>query len=216
MAVVTQPIGMVSSNGVVLTVGIRANGDRCAIVIPLATDSPSLDAKSLCYQAVQDFDGLVADILCGALSENAYISFLQAEGMDDGKIPFRMDYSPTDQPGTEDGPCETSQVAGLIVFYADPEDVPGGGRMRVAKNFIPGVPDADIVGDAVSSNLGTALDAIAVVLAEGYVVGSGSTAKWYRVIAAPPSGSSGVGLIRVGVWVTRGYTGTQRRRLIPH
>jgi len=207
---------MTSDKGVILTVGIRCNGDRTAIVIPIATDNTGMDKKTLCDQAIEDFEPTTLDKICACLSEDAYVTHTQAVGMDNAFIPRRRDFAPEDYPGLRAAICETSQVAGLLAFYSEPDDLEEGGRVRVGKNFISGFPDEDLSGDALSSGLVTALDACAQWLAEGWTNSASGGGKWYRVVSAPPKGSAAAPLIRTGAWDTRGYTGTQRRRLIPH
>lgn len=217
MPVVTQPAGLSSGSGCVLTVGIRVNGDRTAIVLPVATDDDSLLPKNLCEDAVAAFAANALATLLDCLSVDAWVSFIQAEGMDTGFTPSRLDYGSTDKPGTGGVTCETSQVAALIVFYAEFDDLPPNARMRVGKNFIPGVADGDVGGDAISAGLLGHLDDFADKIANGYAGVATPSKKWYRVIAAPPVLAGNVqDLDRVGVYQVRGYTGTQRRRLIPH
>jgi hypothetical protein len=216
MAIATQPSGLKSNFGAVVTIGIRSSGDRCEIVLPMATDKVSLTAKDLCLDVCSALDVSTLDLLAACLSEDAYISFVQAVGMDDGFVPARLDMAPTDYPGTGTPDCETSQVAGLIVYYAEPADLAPDQRMPVGKNFIPGIPDDDLTGDAISSGLQTNLEAFADELCNGFEAVGGGSYKWYRVMATPPKGSEGVDLMRVGVFYARGYSGTQRRRLIPH
>lgn len=216
MPEVDQPSGLNSAQGVILTVGIRTSGDRCAIVIPIVTDNVALDAKTLCQNAADSADSELIAILQPCLSEDAYISFVQTVGMVDGKIPARIDYGPTEFPGTGAATCETSQVAGLIGFYADPADLPAGSRMRFSKNFIPGIPDPDITGDTISSGLQTYLEALAEGLAEGFTAATAPTKKWYRVMATPSDHAAPHDCMRVGVYLARFYSGTQRRRLVPH
>lgn len=215
MAIVSQP-EMTSDHGVVFTIGLRCNGDRIAIVMPVATDNSTLDKKELCNQAVEDMEDTIMDLLAGCISLSAYVAYSQAVGMDDGFVPRRRDFAPTDYPGTQASTCETSQVAALIVFYSEPADLDVGARIRVGKTFIGGIADADVSGDAVSSGLDVALSGLAQALAEGWTNHGSGGGKWYRVVSAPPKGSNAAELVRTGSWDTRGYTGTQRRRLIPH
>jgi len=212
---VTQP-AMTSDHGVVITVGIRVNGDRCAIVVPVATDNSTLSKKTLCDQAAQDFEAGLGDKIAACLSESAYLTYFQAVGMDDGFIPMRTDVGPLDYPGVLAAVCETSQVAALLIFYSDPDDLAAGARVKVGKTFLPGFPDELLNGDEIGSSLTIKLDLLAQAMAEGWTNAGTGGGKWYRVIAAPLKGSNGAALTRVGSWVTRGYSATQRRRLIPH
>lgn len=212
---VTQP-EMTSDHGVVLTIGIRTSGDRCAIVMPIGTDNSSTDKKTLCDMACADAETGFFVELCSLLSDDAYVSFVEAMGMDDGFVPHRIDYAAADHPGATVGEPETSQVGALMIFYSDPADLAPGGRVRVGKNTIPGIADADLVGNAIQSALVTKLDALAQILAEGWTCSGSGGGKWYRVVSAPAKGSQAAALVRVGSWLTRGYSATQRRRLIPH
>lgn len=212
---VQQP-EMTSNTGVILTIGIRSSGDRCAIVIPAATDNASTDKKTLCEAACTDFDAGPLTELTDLMSEDAYVSFIQAVGMDNGFLPNRIDYAPADFPGATTGDVESSQVGGLLIFYSDPADLAPGQRVRVGKNTVPGIPDAGLIGDAIQASLVTKLDALAEKLAEGWTFSGSGGGTWYRVVSAPPKGSTAAALIRTGAWLSRGYSATQRRRLIPH
>jgi len=217
MPVVTQPPGMVSSAGVVLTIGVRTHGDRCAMVLPLVTDGSALDEKNLCEDAVASAVANLLSTLKPCLSEDAYVSFVSAEGMDNGKVPYRQDFGNADHPGTGTLLAETSQVAGLVAFYCEPADQPPGNRMRVAKTFIPGMPDDMVLGNTLTQVQMGLLDTYAAALANGFDSVAAQGYKWYRVIAAPPPGlQTGQALKRTGVYQVRGYTGSQRRRLLPH
>lgn len=216
MPSVSQPASMNNSSGGIVTIGIRCNGDRAAIVLPIATDEVGMDKKEFTKILCDSVDAHVVDVLAACLASNAYISFIAADGMMDGMVPHRIDYGADEHPGEEEGECETSQVAGLIVYYQDPQDVVGGSRMKVAKNFIPGIPDAWVTGDTVNPSLKTNLDALALVLTSGFVMTESPAGKWYRVMSCPKPRNLEQNVHRVGVWMSRGYTATQRRRLIPH
>lgn len=207
----TQPAGMTTSGGVILTVGIQVVLDRCAIVIPLANLN-DLDKVLGTSQVVSGFFAAPFDLLLDCLCENAYITFLAAEAMIDGCVPHRADYGVTDHPGTRTGNPLPAQVAALTSYYQEPEDVTGG-RIRVGKSFVPGISTDDVAGDNISTTLMSALETFAETLLSGFDC-DGET--FYRVLAAPTDRTPATSLSRLAAHVTRGYVATQRRRLIPH
>lgn len=215
MPVAPNQPDLTNDSGVILTVGIRTPQDRAAIVLPLSTNDSSLDARGLCTNAALAFESECIPLLVAGLGASAYITFLQAVGMVDGFIPARTDYGPLDHPGTRTGPGECSQIAALCIYYALPSDLPANGRMRVAKNFIPGLSDTDVQGDYIAAAVQTALDTFLEKICNGFADTSTPSSTWYRVLATPTSRAAGQVVTRVGLAMTRLYVGTQRRRLIP-
>lgn len=215
MAVVTQP-ALTSDKGVIITCGIRTPLDRCAMVFPVATDDNAITASAMCAMAVDDFVTNIVSEICDCLNDTAFVSFVQGEGMDNGLIPARIDFSDTDHQGTRGTGQETSQVAALMIYYQDPAQVVPPHRIGVAKNFIPGIADDDVVGDTIATALALSMEGLLTDLAGGYQTGLTTGKKWYRVLAAPRPRGTAVTLKNVKVAVPRLYTGTQRRRLIPH
>lgn len=216
MPAVTQPSGMTSAKGVILTIGIRSHGDRCAMVLPMVADTASADDKQLCEDACESADANLMASIVACLSESAYVSFIEAQGMMDGLVPHRIDYGPADNPGTGTAGAEPSQIGGLLIFYADPEDINEGNRIRVGKTTVPGIPDDDVVNGVVDSGLAGYLDSLAQVLSEGYTNSGSGGGKWYRVCSAPDIRTFPQDIIRTGKYLSRGYLGTQRRRITPH
>jgi len=208
-----QPTGMTSDNGVIVTLGLSVNGDRCAIVFPMVTDIAPTVPEHLCFNAVEAIrDGILDDLLAQLSSSDVFATFCQGEGMDDGKVPFREDYAAADHPGTRSGDAVPSQVAALMFFYADQEDLDPGQRIREAKNFIPGITSDVMSGNIIGSGVPAALGDIATTLQAG-VTGGGST--YYRVLAAPRPRGTAQAIKRIITGNCRGYVVTQRRRLIP-
>jgi len=210
----TQP-DLTNDNGVVLTVGIVSNSDRCCIVLPIATDNTSLDDVTRCKDAVTSFAAIIAQ-LQACISSDAYISFIQGEGMTDGMIPNRQDFTITTYLGTRDAPAAPSQVAALIIFYRDPAHALTGERMKIGKNFIPGLAQNDLSGDHVVAGLGANLQTFADTLQNGFnSSGGGGSQKWYRYLNTPVPRTTGTHLKAVTGQTQRGYVATQRRRLVP-
>ena len=208
----TQPISLNTDHAVTLSIGINVNGDRCEIVLPCATDDTTLSANDLCADAVHAVGAVARPLILSCISPDAYISFIAADGMVDGKVPFRQVYAPTDYPGVLTGAAMPSQVAGLLVFYEEGADVVTGERIRVAHNFIPGIPETEVTGDLVSASLFPALTNLALQL-KGPMADTG-TKNWYRVLATIRTTATAVR--RIGNTGAREWVATQRRRLVPH
>ena len=207
-----QPSGMMNDSGVIVTIGIQNVLDRCAIVLPLGT-SATFDKVLGCQQVCTGIFDTIMPLLLACISENSYVTFIAAEGMVDGVIPHRNDYIPTDNPGTRSGVPMPSQVAGLLAFYEDPDDATPGSRMRVGKNFLPGISTNDVEGDHLDDALLSAMQALSEALVSGFM--DSASNEWYRVLAAPKPRTPGTALKRIAAHNERGYVCTQRRRLIP-
>lgn len=216
-----QPSGMMNDNGAVLTVGIQTSGEQTAIVLPIATETV-MDPGDLCTRAVQDFVTGVLPALLDCLSSDAYVRFIQAEGMVDGKVPSRLDFTASDHPGTGAANTAPPQVAALIACYEDPADATPGARMRVGKTFLPGISTAMITEGNINGPEITLLLILTGELLGGWTNSVSGGGHWYRVLATPftpgppRTRPGGVGLKRCLTIVPRGYTATQRRRLLPH
>lgn len=214
MSSVTQP-DVTNAQGVALTVGIMSGVDRTAIVLPLGLDADP-EANTICSDAVQSFLAAVTPDLQAVLSTDNYISFIQADGMQDGRVPYRQDFAPSDLPGGRGHGSVSSQVAALMYFYRDEDTAPANSRVRIAKNFIPGLCPADVVGDLIVADLFTAIQTLATLLQNGFPSIANSGKNWYRYLAIPKTRTTDVHLIPTFVCGVRNYVGTQRRRLIPH
>ncbi len=210
-----QPAGMQNTNGCIVTVGIRTPQDRAAIVLPVATDNDSAGARQLCAACGDAVEESLLDLICACIGASAYVTFVQAEGMVDGMIPVRADYGILDHPGTRTGPGECSQIAGLMMYYALPEDLPLNHRMVVSKNFLPGLSDTDVSGDYIADDVVTAMEAFLAAVTMGFAGTTFPEVTFYRVMSAPRVRTPGTQLVRVGLTLARKYVGTQRRRLIP-
>lgn len=204
-----------NSKGVILTIGLRVNGERCAIVLPMGTESTLLDATNLCKDVVTSSLSHVGPLLLACITTDAYMSFQQGEGMIDGMVPYREDYDPTDWPGTRTPPALPTNTGPILYFYEDPVDNPTHLRIRVGKNTIPGWSAADTVGDKVNSIAAADLDALATILHGGFASTLDPSGKWYRYLATPKPRTPATPLKRVSNWGTRLYLATQRRRFIP-
>lgn len=224
----TQPSNMPNTKGVHLTIGVVVNGDRMSMVMCEVCDASGLDKVNTCEDAVTSALSTLLPILLPCLAPGAYISYVQAEGMVDGMVPYRLDFGPTEHPGTgTSGDTMPSQVAGLLIFYGDPDDAVEGDRMKFAKTFVPGLPKADVSGDIVNSPTSSALVSLANMLQEGFVSSAFPPSKWWRVIAppripaTPPKTGTvpapdGTYVIRTRTSLARFYLATQRRRQLPH
>jgi len=212
---------MTNDNGVVLTIGIQSSGEQSCIVLPIATET-AMNADEVCSAAMTDFMTAQMALLCGIISTDAYVRFIQSEGMIDGTIPARLDFTSSDQPGTLGGGTVPNQVGGLMIFYSNPDDIEDAHRIRVGKNFVPGISITHVNNGLLDGTVVTALVALATSLQSGYTNTHGG-GKWWRVCAVPydtdtdpPTRPPGLEIVRTSVATARGYTGTQRRRLLPH
>lgn len=204
-----------NDQGVMLTIGFSCSGDRAAIVLPVGISTTTIDPATICYDAVTSFETTVLPTLLACLSANCNVTHIQGESMIDGVVPFRKDYGPTAQVGTGSTALFPSNVTGLMVFYEDPVDSPAGARMRVGKNFIPGIDAAGAVGDILSSAIVSLIQNLADRLLQGWVSTLAPTALWYRFLSAPATRVAGQQIRRVIIDYARNYVATQRRRLIP-
>jgi hypothetical protein len=203
--------------GVILSIGLVSKGDRMEMVMPLITDGTVVTANNLCSDAVQSVQNNLVPTIQPCLTDSTYISFIAAEGMENGKIPYRLDYASGVLPGTISAidPLPNN-VAVLLAFYADPALLPLGARMRVGKTFIPAVPESLWTGDRISAPGLVLYDALAQMMLVGFASVLTPAKKWYRCTSAPQRGA-GVSLcLRAVSAIARIYTGTQRRRLLPH
>lgn len=201
--------------GVILTVGGLCGSDRVAMVMPLVTDDGGLDAITRCEDAVAAFRVSEIVTLLNCISSDAQITYLAAEGMCDGMIPFREDFALATYPGSRPAGVMPSSVTSLVAFYADPADLGAGVRMRTAKSFIWGVPQGDVVGDQIQGALLAGLINFGIAMQTGWATQLGG-GKWYRQLAAPSTRLPGDPVIRIATSQPRAYIATQRRRLLPH
>lgn len=210
-----QPTSLVNDMGVVLTVGINVFSDRTAIVLPMVSNASSLTAVTLCEDAVQSFLDQAILQLQNCMSNDCYITFLQGEGMVDGKVPYRKDFTLDDFPGTYASITLPAQNAGLVVFYQDPAQVAPGARIACGKTFIPGLPQSMVVGSDILAELIGKMNTLGTKLQGGYPSTASSSDAWYRVLATPKPRTAGTIVDRTINRVARGYVSTQKRRMLP-
>jgi hypothetical protein len=209
-----QPI-MSNSQGAILTIGMVLNGERVACVEPYGLDQVDPDKITFCDDLVTTWRTANMAAWLAMLSQDCYVAFLSADGMQDGAIPHREDYTPTTHVGAQAHPSLPSNVTGLIAYYEDPADVVPGHRIRVAKTFVPGIPDVQVVGQQV-------LTAQILLMAtySGQVQGGFASTlypgqDWYRMLSVPKPRATDAQIPRTATNTPRGYVCTQRRRLIP-
>lgn len=223
MASVTQPTGFTMGQGFMATIGIVVNNDRCAIVIPMCyqgTPDNDNDVGQSCVDAVV---GNYLQPLTQQFSSDAYVSFVQAEGMLVGQIPQRTSFAPTDWPGGESPGPLPSGTCGLIVFYQEAADVDEDTKkIPIGKSFIPGIARDQVVGDAmVAGWVSGAMDLCEIMQNVVTAPTIEPSLNWYRVagkpkadpLLPPPDASTKVN--RIYAYAARGYVCTQRRRMIP-
>lgn len=218
----SQP-ALTNNQGAILTIGGICNSERLAVVEPWGCNQDAPDKVVLCSDLVGAWENDAMSLFLASVSEDFKLLFLQAEGMTDGCVPFRVDFGPSEHPGTIAEVAEPTSVCGLLTYYEDPADVPAGKRMRTGKTFWPAVP----VGQIASQSISAILQADYGAYSDTVLAGIDSVAfpgkKWFRMLATPYEviagkkvRTAGLPIPRVAAGVPRGYIATQRRRLLPH
>jgi len=214
MPVVLQPGGMTNALGVVVEIGIKQPAGPAAIVIPLVTNSTTLDGGNICGDVI---DSLQASGPIGQLqdmiSADCFITHINAIGMIAGRTPSRVDFGPTTLPGSRGTPTLADQTAFLVAWYQDFRDA--AGRTKLAKNFIPGIAQGDFDGIAMVSALVTNFSLFAQTLQNGFASVGDPSSNWYRCLKANRKSLPSAATIRVAEYGVRTYAVTQKRRLLP-
>lgn len=210
-----QPAGMTNDLGVILTVGLFCNGEAMQIVQPFATDSSALTPENVCSDAVASFALAAIDDLMDCLSSGCYCAFVGAEGMVNGTIPYRQNFASSDHPGTRDAGTLPTNVSALGIYYALPDDLPTGAKMKVAKTFLGGLAQSDVIENTVVSAVVGALQTFLTLCLAGYASSNDTSANWYRVNSTPKTRVPGQAITRNQVALPRNGVYTQRRRLVP-
>jgi hypothetical protein len=187
-----------------------------AVVLPLFTDKPDATPDWLSKDAVDTVDSVLVPDLRPCLSVDAYIAFISAEGMQDGVVPHRQDYSPTTYTGASTGHACPNNVTQLLVFYQEPLDIVGHARMRVAKTNLPALSIEQLDGGQINPTQVGFLQTVADHLQRGMVSDSDVGYYWYRGLAMPKPRNVSHNILRCTAQTVRGYVATQRRRLVPH
>lgn len=211
-----QPSGMTNTNGCILTVGCVVESEAFQLVMPIVTDSTTLNAGNLCQDGVNSFETAMLVFLTPIMSVGAYISSLQCTGMVPGNVPFRTPYSPTTHPGTATGDPLPSQVAALGVIYQDPDDEGfGTSKIKLAKTFFGGISRDNVVGNLIDNTLTNAVLSFMQSCQNGWASSADSSANWYRVLDVPKPTTDGTAVKRLLAPEVRGGIYTQKRRLLP-
>lgn len=200
--------------GVILTIGINVSGDRASIVIPVCSDEQSLTPNNLCESAITAANAALLNPICDCLSSSAFCTFMQAEGMKNGRPPYRADYG-TANPGTLSSGALPASCGALMTFYEDFTSEEVGARIGCGHNTIPGVPSSMFVNGYMQSTLFDNVLIVAQLLVSGFSDTGSSMPKFYRTLAACEREGDGA-VKKIAYGVVRGYVGTQRRRIIPH
>jgi len=201
--------------GVILTVGIVCNADRCAIVLPLGAPGSSIGIYDICTDAMLSFQTSVMSKLLACMAASSYVSFLSAEPMIDGGLPGRVDYDSTAHVGSVTGEALPSNTGGLMVFYRDPAGTFTSARTPVGKNTVPGVPTSQVVGDKPNNTYVGHLQDLADAMQDGWDSAGSPGDRWYRYLRAPFPRTPNTNLAGIANSQARGYLATQRRRFIP-
>jgi hypothetical protein len=211
-----QPAGMTNSNGVILSAGFFGNGEAFEIVLPLATNSTSLDDSNLCQDAAQAFEAgpLVVDLLA-ILSSSVSLVFVAAEGMTNGCIPWRDSFAIGVNPGTSGPVAAPTNACALGVIYQDPADVGFGTRIAMAKTFFSGIATTQIVQNSITTALVALINTWLDDCQGGFPSILDPTFSWYRVLTVPKPRTAGTPIKRLLLPQARGNIYTQKRRLVP-
>lgn len=212
-----QP-ALTSDKGVVIVIGVKVHDDRACVVLPCATDSPSVNADILCSEAVLSAKEALVPLITPCLSSYAEITFIEAHPMDAGTAqPYREDFVVGTYPGEEVEEALPASVGGLMCFYQEPADGTPGAALRHSRMNLPGIAESMVTLSRLTTGALTDLNTLANKQVDGFKRTAG-TITYYRVLAAPAAdGGNAVNLIRLTQTpVARGYVGTQRRRLLPH
>lgn len=213
MSSIVQP-DATNEKGMVLTCGLRVNGDRCAIVLPIAAPEAVLTVYNEALDAIESFETSVLPNILACITTASFCSFIQAEPMTDGRIPARKDFDASTHTGLVSGNALPSNTGALLVFYRDPAGT-FGTRMRIGKNTIPGIGVSQVVGDIVQSTLFANLGTLADMLQNGWPSVQDAAHNWYRYLATPRPRTAGTPLHGVTDQQPRNYLATQKRRFIP-
>lgn len=197
---------------VILSVQMLIAGQRAEIVIPFGDSANAATLATICKDVVDGFETVGIPALIDCLSNDSQVVGLSAEAMIDGGIPFRRNYALGTNVGTIAHPCVPQQVAALTAYYPNPDDLTVGNRVRVGKNFIPGVPETNVAGEIIDAALQAALQAFADLLVAG-INGLGA-AFYQRVINTDRTPGATIYFALLGY--VRDYVGTIKRRLLPH
>lgn len=209
-----QPV-IQNDTGAILTIGCLCNGERLSIVEPYGLDDASADLSTFVKDLIDSWVAANMVNFLACCSQDLAIVFLSGEGMRDGRIPYRTDYAVTAHKGTISSAALPTSVCGLISYYCDPADVVPGHRLGVAKTFFPGLPDAAVTGQAVSSAQQLLYGNYASVVIGSFASVAFSGSNWWRMLSAPKPRSVSTQIPRIEVKVARGYVATQKRRLVP-
>ncbi len=210
-----QPTGMKNDKGVILSIGFVGNAEAFELVMPIVTESSTMDASNLCSDAIASFQGVPITQLQDIISSDVYISFVQAEGMVNGMIPARDSFDPTVFPGTRGvAPIPTSACA-LGVIYEEPDDAAIGAKIGIGKSFFSGISKTDVSGNTITPTLVANILTFMTALQTGFTSILDPGSNWYRCLNVPKPRAPGTNIVRTLVAEARGNIYTQKRRLVP-
>ena len=206
-----------SDQGIILSVGIVCGNNRTQIVLPMGVnDTTILGPTTLAVDCIESAITHLIPKITACMGSDAYISFLNGEGMNDGILPSRVDFGATAHPGTISPPSMPDSTCSLITFYGDPASYEPGARIHTARTFLPGLPTSAWDGTSISGAQITVLEDLGLALQNGWDSSGSTGATWQRFMNAPRPRGPSVELKKIANWVSRGWVGTQRRRMLPH
>lgn len=210
-----QPDGMKNTNGVILSVGMFSGGEAFEIVMPVVTDSTSMDGSNLCQDAAQAFEAGAMELLQQCLSNDTSVVFVSGEGMVNGYIPWRDGFDIGTHAGEVSSPSIPTSACALGVIYQDPSDVTVDARIKLAKTFFSGVPKSLVIGNIVQPALVTSIHDFLAMMVDGYPSILHTASSWYRVLNVPKPRVAGTDVVRLLLPEARSNIYTQKRRLVP-
>lgn len=212
----SNQLAVTNNFGVMLTIGMLLNGERVACVEPYGLPDTAADPTLISADLVQSWEALCQTAFQGCLSADCQLTFLNAEPMIDGSIPYRDDFATGTNPGALAAGALPANNCGLIVYYEDPADIPAGkSRISVGKTFMPAIPDSLCIAQNLQPTITAAYAVYAALVQEGFTSTLYSGFKWQRMLTSPKPRTPGTAIRRTIKYEVRGAIYTQRRRLLP-
>lgn len=191
-------------------IDMLSNDERSMITQVWGDSTGAPDANEGCFNLAQAIINNVLDPLKDCISSDTEITGIRVYGVSPGFIPYSESFASGSLPGTRAAGTTPNQVAALAYYLPDAFDN-FGARLREAKDFIPGLANADIVKDLLVAGVKAAIAAFVGIIVAGIVDATGDA--WHRIIGPLPSDpSKRMAAAQGGV---RGSVKTQKRRLLP-
>ncbi len=201
------------SSGVNLTIQFLTGGDRSAVVVPLLeVGGVGITFGNLCRKCIDDFKLMMMTDLLGFLVDETSVMGLQADGMLNGRTPYREIYDATSFQGTLTGVPLPPSSGVITNFYGDPADFPTGSRTRVSRNTYCCIPEGDVSGKILDAGVQAPAEAYASALVTGFTSFFGGI--WIRGMKQVSNNTDFETPLAASSQV-RSVVGSMRRRLYP-